>query len=135
MIDYELQFSHSPWKTIFQNNWKEWEGGKLCSSQFSLSNCSITLFFLEGNWSLNSGIHACNEIQSILLWLFWRWGLISWPGIFILVTSTFQIARITGVNHWSPAQLLFIGLNLYKWHTKTKSLKFDSVNIRNWRVF
>jgi hypothetical protein len=36
-----------------------------------------------GDWDLNSGLHTCKagtlllkpHLQSILLWLFWRWGL------------------------------------------------------------
>jgi hypothetical protein len=44
-------------------------------------------FFLEGlwYWGLNSGLGACKagalplepQLQSILLWVFWRWGLMS----------------------------------------------------------
>jgi hypothetical protein len=39
--------------------------------------------FFFGNWDLNSGLLTCKAgslplepvLQSILLWLFWRWGL------------------------------------------------------------
>jgi hypothetical protein len=42
----------------------------------------IALFFFWWDWGLNSGHHVCKagilplepHLQSILLWLFWRWG-------------------------------------------------------------
>jgi hypothetical protein len=59
---------------------------------------------------LNSGLHACKagtlplepHLQSILLWLFWRWGGVSqticpcWPWTSIPLFSASQVARITG---------------------------------------
>jgi hypothetical protein len=47
-------------------------------------------FFLGGGWGLNSGLCACKvgtlplepQLQSILLCLFWRWGLSNYlPGV------------------------------------------------------
>jgi hypothetical protein len=67
------------------------------------------------DWGVNSGLHAYKSIalqlesylQSILLWLFCRWGLKNyqgWPWIVILPFSDFQEARITDVSHQHPAQ-------------------------------
>jgi hypothetical protein len=48
----------------------------------------VCLFVLVG-WGLNPGLHTCKagalaletHLQSILLWLFWKWGLTSYlPG-------------------------------------------------------
>jgi hypothetical protein len=45
-------------------------------------------------------------LQSILLWLFWRWGLTNYlPRLFsnaILPISDCQVARIIGMSHWQP---------------------------------
>jgi hypothetical protein len=48
-----------------------------------------------------------SHLKFILLWLFWRWVwktiCLGWPQTTILPTSASQVARITGVSHWSPA--------------------------------
>jgi hypothetical protein len=63
-------------------------------------------------WSLTSGLYTCKagnlllepHLQSILRWLFWRWGLLNylprlaWLGTLILQISASQVARITGVS-------------------------------------
>jgi hypothetical protein len=66
---------------------------------------------------LNLGILVCKagtlpfepHLQSILLWLFWRWGppeLFAWVGSEpVLLISAFQIARITGVSHRRPVKV------------------------------
>jgi hypothetical protein len=58
-----------------------------------------------------SGLHACkggilplkSHLQSILLWLFWKWSLKDYlPGLasnLILPISTSQVARIIGMSH------------------------------------
>jgi hypothetical protein len=45
----------------------------------------LTFFFLFWVWDLNSGLHACksgtlpfSHTSSILLWLFWTWGLVNY---------------------------------------------------------
>jgi hypothetical protein len=52
------------------------------------------------------------HLQSILLWLFWKWGpenyLMGWPHIMILLISASQGTSITGVSPWRPAQVTFI---------------------------
>jgi hypothetical protein len=65
---------------------------------------------------LNSGLHTYKAgalplelpLQSILLWLFWRWLswtlCWSWPPTMTLWISASQVARITGVSHWSPGR-------------------------------
>jgi hypothetical protein len=43
-----------------------------------------------------------------LLWLFCRWSLLNylpgWPQTTILLILYSQVARITGMSHWHPAQ-------------------------------
>jgi hypothetical protein len=65
--------------------------------------------------SLNSGFCSCKSgtlpldpyLQSILLWLFQRWGLWTifqgWLQTTIFSISASQIARITGMSHWHLA--------------------------------
>jgi hypothetical protein len=80
---------------------------------------SFFLFFFSlWDWSLNSGLPVSKAgalplepyLQSILFWLFWRWGggLLNYFPQFglwtkILLISTSQVARITGMSHWHPA--------------------------------
>jgi hypothetical protein len=51
------------------------------------------------------------HLPSILLWLFWRWGLVNYlPGLTlnldpILPISASQVARIIGVSHQHPAKM------------------------------
>jgi hypothetical protein len=65
-------------------------------------------FVFNGTGVLNSGFHTCKAgglepyLQSILLWLFWRWDLMNffsqgWPRTMILPISASQVGRITGV--------------------------------------
>jgi hypothetical protein len=50
-----------------------------------------------------SGIHLEPHLQSILLWLFWKWGpkhyCPGWPQTSILPILASQEARVTGVTH------------------------------------
>jgi hypothetical protein len=42
------------------------------------------------------------HLQSVLLWLFWKWGLsvcLGWPWTLTLWISAFQVARITSKSH------------------------------------
>jgi hypothetical protein len=45
------------------------------------------------------------HLQSIVLWLFWRWGLLNYlPGLasnHSPLDLGLPVARITGVNHWN----------------------------------
>jgi hypothetical protein len=54
------------------------------------------------------------HLQSILLWLFWRWSLenylLGWPQTMILLISASQVARIPGVSHWHLAVGLCWGI-------------------------
>jgi hypothetical protein len=79
-----------------------------------LDLCLFFFFFLW-DWSLNSGLCAYKvdtvmlepHLQSILLWLFWRWKshrLFAQAGL----SSAFHIARITGMSHWCPASFVFL---------------------------
>jgi hypothetical protein len=66
--------------------------------------------FFWWDWGLNSRLHTCKagslplepNLQSILLWLFWRSGGISWttymgwPPTVILLVSASQAGRTTG---------------------------------------
>jgi hypothetical protein len=72
----------------------------------------VFFFLFWWDWGLKSGLCSCKAgslpleycLQSILLWLLWRWGLenylLGWPQTMILLISASQIARITGVSHW-----------------------------------
>jgi hypothetical protein len=48
-------------------------------------------------------------LQSVLLWLFWRWGLVTpdGPRALNLPLSTSQATRIIGMSHQHPAIVLF----------------------------
>jgi hypothetical protein len=79
-------------------------------------------FFFWWDCSLNSGFHTCKastlllepHLQSILCWLFWRWGLMNycleWPPTVILQIPASQVAGITGVSHWCLASLIILVL-------------------------
>jgi hypothetical protein len=68
----------------------------------------------EVSLGLNSGLHTCKAVtlplephlQSILLWLLWRWGLVNY--LHRLASNhdppdlTSQVDRITGVSHQHP---------------------------------
>jgi hypothetical protein len=51
-------------------------------------------------------IYLESYFKSILLWLFWRWGLraicLAWPENVILLISASEVARITGVRQPAP---------------------------------
>jgi hypothetical protein len=76
------------------------------------------------DWSLNLKFHACKagalpyepHLQSVLLWLFWRWGsleLFAWNGLNLDFSDlSYQVARIAGMSHWWPTYL-FIYLFIY----------------------
>jgi hypothetical protein len=73
--------------------------------------CSLSLSrSLSLDWGLNSGLPTCKAgvhpratPPSILLWLFWRWGLQNYlpsrPRTWILPIPPSQVAGITGVSH------------------------------------
>jgi hypothetical protein len=72
-------FSWSIVFTVYKNNLKTIE-----------QDISFSYFIFWWNWDLNSGVHGCkagghkagtlllSHDQSILLWLFWKWGLINY---------------------------------------------------------
>jgi hypothetical protein len=89
----------------------------------------IIIFFLW-DWGLNSEFHACKTgsllfelyLQTILFWLFWRWGLLNYlPRLalnqFLLISAS-QVARITFGSHWCH-WLNFILCIFYVYLTKT----------------
>jgi hypothetical protein len=83
----------------------------------------ITLsFFFKRDWGLNSGLHSCKAgkyatpretlFQSILLWLFWRWGLKNYLPEAGLEpqssqSSASQVAKIIGVSYQHLAHFIF----------------------------
>jgi hypothetical protein len=86
-----------------------------------LLSLTFFLFFFEWvDWSLNSGLCTCkagtlwleSHLQSILLWLFWRWGLENcWPSLasnFNPSVLASQVAGIRGVSHHRPCSLTFL---------------------------
>jgi hypothetical protein len=87
---------------------------------------SIRFFFLDETRGLNSGLHTCKagtlplepHLQSMLLWLFWRQGLMNYlPGLawnHDPPNLTSQAARITYVNHPVPDSDLFYGTHIFK---------------------
>jgi hypothetical protein len=69
-------------------------GAKLLALQMDfVYSLSVFFLLLLLDWDLNSGLHSCKvsalllklRLQSILLWLFWRWGwsheLFAWAGL------------------------------------------------------
>jgi hypothetical protein len=66
-------------------------------------------------WCLNSGLRTCKAatcllgpyFQSILLWLFWRWGLHELFARAGLEPQSSQLARTTGVSHQHLVPLPF----------------------------
>jgi hypothetical protein len=74
-------------------------------------------FFLW-NWGLNSGLHACKtgalllevHLQSILLWLFWRWGLtnyLAWASLESWASQS-QSPKLLGQQVWATSTQLDI---------------------------
>jgi hypothetical protein len=93
------------------------------STSFDMEHRGVRdfFFFFLWDWGLNSGLCVCKagtlllepHLQSILFWLFWRWGLTNyfpgWPQTKILLIPASKAARITGVSHWHLARrTLFI---------------------------
>jgi hypothetical protein len=84
------------------------------------------------NLDLNSGLHASKgdavppkpHLQSILLWLFWRWGSCpDWPQTKTLLISATQAPSITRMSHQYltetldksiQVQIWFQGLQVFK---------------------
>jgi hypothetical protein len=74
-------------------------------------------FLLLLGLGFESGLHTCKtgtlplepHLQSILLWLFWRWGsykLFAWTGLkwcVILPISASQVARIIVMSYQCPS--------------------------------
>jgi hypothetical protein len=67
------------------------------------------IFFFLWNWRLNSGFHNCKAVtlplephlQSILLWLFWRWGFWNYlPGLALNRNPP----DLSLPSSWCPAQ-------------------------------
>jgi hypothetical protein len=86
--------------------------GVLCHSNFF-----STFFSFWWDWALNSGLCTCKagalllkpHLQSILLCLFWRWGLENyfWTQTTTFCISASPVAGITGVSHGlAPAILI-----------------------------
>jgi hypothetical protein len=79
--------------------------------------CGVCVCVCVSDWGLNSRLHACKvstlllepHLQSILLWLFWRWGspalFQGWPQTSILPISASQAAGITGVSYLCLARM------------------------------
>jgi hypothetical protein len=93
----------------------------------------------QWNWDLNSGLCICKagtlllepHLQSILLWWFWRWDLErticpGWPWNLIHLISVCWVARITGLSHRHPENLVFI---LYNRREQSFSVKDQVINI------
>jgi hypothetical protein len=87
----------------------------------------VICFVFWWDWGLNSGLHIHKasvlllepHLQSILLWLFWRWGVSqsicpSWPEAVIFLISTSQVARIISTSHWCPARKAMSNTLLFK---------------------
>jgi hypothetical protein len=76
--------------------------------QWALFYFTFFCLFIWWDWGLNSGFHACKagspvlkpHLQSILLWLFWRWALENYfPGLasnWDPLISASQVLRIIG---------------------------------------
>jgi hypothetical protein len=74
-------------------------------------DCFCDCFLFWWDCSLNSGLHACKAgtlpldaaLQSILLWIFWRWGFVNYLLRLDSEQDTpdvgNQVARITGRTH------------------------------------
>jgi hypothetical protein len=90
-------------------------------------------FFCLWDWSLNSDLHTWKAsilllepyLQSILLWLFWRWGLVSYfsgcSQTSVLPISASQVARITAMSH----QCLAICYNIFIYYLFFVALELE----------
>jgi hypothetical protein len=69
----------------------------------------FVFFFFFGRIGVGTQLQACKagslllepHLQSISLWLFWKWVLSNGSG-----TALIQVARIIGRNHWSLVHTL-----------------------------
>jgi hypothetical protein len=98
-----------------------------------LSDTVIMFFFCLWDWSLNSDLHTWKAsilllepyLQSILLWLFWRWGLVSYfsgcSQTSVLPISASQVARITAMSH----QCLAICYNIFIYYLFFVALELE----------
>jgi hypothetical protein len=92
------------------------------SSRVNLSSFFFFFFFLW-DWGLNLGLCKTGTLlfephlqsvgyfgNGVLRTIF-----VGWPGTVILLISTFQVVRITGVSHWCPASkpLLYRVISLF----------------------
>jgi hypothetical protein len=80
--------------------------------------CFVDFCFFWWDWSLNLGLHTCKasalslepHLQSILLWLFWTWGLENYlPRLASNHDPTdisLPSSEDTGVSHWHPAMVI-----------------------------
>jgi hypothetical protein len=99
--------------------WQKYKEFKFWTCHIPLGLVLLFLFWWDCH--LNSGLHTCKvgtlllepNLQSILLWLFWRWGgglmncLLGWPWTAILQISESQVARVTGMNSSSRISVLY----------------------------
>jgi hypothetical protein len=90
----------------------------------SIHPSSLSLFWYD--WNLNSGLATCKtgalslelQPQSILLWLFWRWGLASYLSMLALNHDPPDIGLLSsqdyGCDPQAPAKLsVLCSLTLY----------------------
>jgi hypothetical protein len=77
------------------------------------------------------------HLQSILFWLFWRWGLMNYlPRLasnldsLILPISASWVARITGASHWLAMSILLF--MLVHTHTHIQEFSFLFVSLFLW---
>jgi hypothetical protein len=122
-FEFELRASHL--LSRHSTTWLSHTPGLVCTSNINLSLLTVKWnHFREtlligiipthlgrGYWGLNSELYTCKvgilplepHFQSILLWLFWRWGLANyfsgWPPNVILLISASQVARTAGMSH------------------------------------
>jgi hypothetical protein len=68
------------------------------------------------------------HLQSILLWLFWRWGfinyLLGWPQTVILLIAASHVARITDVSHQYLAPFSHFFENDRNLHDRLTALQY-----------
>jgi hypothetical protein len=82
--------------------------GELAANRVAWSKEPPAFVLFWWDWGLNSWLHACKalllepHLESILLWLFWRWSLVNYlPGLALnldLPISASQVSR-TSVSH------------------------------------
>jgi hypothetical protein len=73
-------------------------------SNYSSHRSFLSSFLVGLRFELRGALLLEPHLQSILLWLFWRWDLENYlPGL-----ASNQITRIMGVSHWHLAGFLKI---------------------------